>query len=219
MIVSQQAARWQPNQAKMASSCSGRARSKVFRFAWHPSGNKELGSQTADQCEVEEQADHLGVTRFHVAYIFSSRRHVRSCEPGARCKTGVRHPQFMLKWRREREIWLVSFGGEGGEIRVVEGAFRGRTVGWVVGEHGGDQIDAILTECWADGTELFRLPLREVCLVVSVGANARPDGVVGGAHAAKDEEELVNFAVAREECLAVHHLNEDAADGPDVSRS
>lgn len=81
-----------------------------------------------------------------------------------------------------------------------------------------EQVDAVGTQGLSEVVlEVgFGRPLGESVFVVGEFLYAGPGGVVGGALALEDFEDLVDFAVALEERFAVGHLDQDAARAPDV---
>lgn len=111
--------------------------------------------------------------------------------------------------RRHKRLQLCKVGVP---QRLPRGDARRR----VVDEHARQQVQAQRVERRRDLLERPRPPLGEGLLPVGELPHARPAVLVRRAHDLEDLEELVDLRVAREQRAVVDHLDEDAADGPDV---
>jgi len=102
------------------------------------------------------------------------------------------------------------------EVRVFQGLTCRDSLGGVVREHFGEEIEAVGVQVRHRLLEGPGLPAGEVSLVVGEGGDARPDVLGRGSKGPEDFENLVDFRVAREEGVAGDHLGEDAANAPDI---
>ena len=71
-------------------------------------------------------------------------------------------------------------------------------------------------ESWHIVPKICRAPLGVALVVLSKLGHTRPRGLGGSAERLEDEEELVDFAVAREEGSLGCELSHDAPETPDI---
>lgn len=108
------------------------------------------------------------------------------------------------------------------EVRVLERLASRDTLGRLVDEHLGDEVERLRIGA---AELLHRLrqrllgPLREGRLVVGERADTGPRLLSRRTQLTEDAKQLIDLGVAREERLLGDHLDEDARDRPDVDRS